>query len=213
MKKWILIAIVPFLLGNKGCKKEAWRHPEVEKGVACASCHGDKRTKETKPAGHDAAWEEKHGAWIRQNGFRETTCNLCHTEAKCTSCHQQEKPANHNEFWRLKGHGLAVGLDRSGCFTCHRAVDFCDRCHSETRPQDHLAAWGAPTNLHCNSCHFPLTSAGGQRCAVCHATTASHTAAPAQPANALHVTGANCRSCHAPLRHPDNGMACTVCHQ
>ena len=106
-----------------------------------------------------------------------------------------------------------VSLDRNRCMSCHQQVDFCERCHSETRPTSHLASFGAPLNLHCNNCHFPINSAGAQECAVCHRDTPSHAAAPAQPDNALHAAGANCRSCHTPLGHPDNGMACTTCHQ
>jgi hypothetical protein len=113
----------------------------------------------------------------------------------------------------LKGHGIAVGLDRGRCMTCHRGDDFCQRCHSQTQPLDHTAAWGTPSNLHCQSCHFPITSAGGRGCAVCHtAGTPSHNKTPPKPSNALHGPSADCRSCHTPLRHPDNGMACNACH-
>ena len=216
MKKLTLILLVPFFLANKGCEKpSAFEHPPVEKGMECSSCHDDGRTRATKPVWHDIAWARNHGQQVRRFNFKpdsKTTCYLCHTESTCTSCHKQEKPRNHNEFWRLKGHGLAVGLDRSRCFVCHRGEDFCQRCHSQTQPQDHTALWGAPSDQHCLSCHFPVASAGAQRCAACHASTPSHTATPARPANSLHGASANCRDCHRPLRHPDNGAACTSCH-
>jgi hypothetical protein len=210
---FLVLMIIP-LLGNKACEKAAsFEHPVVPKETECKECHEDGRDAKTKPAGHDLAWERDHGKFIQRYGFKpQTNCTLCHTESQCTTCHQQEKPKDHNEFWRLKSHGLAVGLDRSQCYTCHRGPDFCQRCHAQTQPLDHSAAWGAPSNRHCLNCHFPLTSAGAERCAVCHTGTPSHSSAPNQPANALHVTGANCRSCHSPLRHPDNGMSCTVCH-
>jgi hypothetical protein len=204
---------MPFLLGNKGCKKENYNpHPAVEKGVACKDCHDDGRTKETKPTWHDVIWQTEHGKNIKKLGFDiGNNCLLCHTESTCSNCHAINAPKDHNNFFRLKGHGLAMGLDRSKCSTCHR-TDFCRRCHSQTRPQDHAAAFGAPLNRHCLSCHYPINSAGAQRCVVCHTGTPSHASAPKQPSNALHLPGANCRSCHIPLRHPDNGMNCIVCH-
>jgi len=212
----VLIFSIPFLMGNKGCEKvSTFEHPEIPAGTECAACHDDGRTRETKPAWHDLAWSRNHGQYIRKFGFKadnKSTCTLCHAESQCTSCHQQEKPRNHNEFWRLKGHGLAVGLDRSRCFACHRGADFCERCHAQTQPLDHTALWGAPGNRHCLNCHLPITSAGAQRCSSCHTGTPSHASAPAQPANALHTPGANCLNCHSPLRHPDNGTSCAVCH-
>lgn len=208
--------IIPFFMGNKGCEKGSKpEHPAVGAGMECAMCHDDGRTKQTRPAWHDVAWVRNHGAAVRKLGSKpdtKTTCYLCHTESTCTSCHQQEKPRSHNEFWRRKGHGLSVGLDRTRCFACHRGADFCERCHSQTQPVDHTALWGAPSNRHCLSCHFPIGAAGAQRCAACHAGTPSHNATPARPANGLHVPTANCRDCHTPLRHPDNGMNCIVCH-
>jgi hypothetical protein len=139
-------------------------------------------------------------------------CYFCHQEGDCAQCHLQEAPLNHTAFWRLKGHAVSTSLDRSRCATCHASVDFCERCHAETKPMNHIAAWGTPRDNHCLSCHFPLASVGAQTCAVCHTGTPSHQATPSQPNNALHLAGADCRSCHTPLRHQDNGMACTSCH-
>lgn len=212
----MLIFLVPtlILLGNKGCEQGArFEHIAVSEGMECSACHDDGRTKETRPAWHDLAWGRDHGKWIRRYGFRAPEkCTLCHAESQCTKCHQQEAPRDHNPYWRLKGHALSVGMDRSRCFACHRGADFCQRCHSQTQPLGHNAAWGAPSNRHCLSCHYPLTSVGAEGCAVCHAGTPSHAVMPSQPSNALHTVGANCRGCHSPLRHPDNGMTCTTCH-
>lgn len=210
----VLGLTIPILVGNKGCEKvSTFEHPVVEKGMECKDCHDDGRTPKTKPVWHDLAWTKNHGKDIQRYGFKgtKTTCTLCHTESTCTSCHRQEKPKGHTEFWRLRGHALEVGLDRSRCFACHQA-DACERCHAQTRPLDHNAAFAAPTNRHCLTCHVPIGSVGAQRCAVCHTGTPSHNNAPAQPANTLHTAGANCRSCHFPMRHPDNGGECTVCH-
>ena len=63
----------------------------------------------------------------------ENRCSLCHTESTCAACHQDTPPDNHNNFWRLRGHGVQARVDRDSCATCHR-TDFCDRCHFETRP-------------------------------------------------------------------------------
>lgn len=210
----VVLFALPLAMGNKSCEgKGGWDHPILEKGAECSTCHEDGRTKDTKPSFHDVTWKREHGSWIRRYGLGvKRTCNLCHTESQCTSCHQQEAPADHTEFWRLKGHGIGVGLDRRRCFACHRSPDFCQRCHSQTTPTDHSASWGAPSNQHCSSCHFPLTSVGAQKCAVCHTSTTSHSSAPAQPSTSPHVTGANCRGCHTTLRHVDNGVSCTVCH-
>lgn len=209
----ILGILVPLSLGNKGCEKVSkFEHPTLQKGQACGDCHDDGRTPETKPKWHDLGWGRTHGQWVTRYGLKsKDTCLLCHNESKCTSCHQIEKPRDHTEFWRLKGHALMVGLDRSRCYSCHR-TDFCQRCHANTPPMDHSAAWGTPGNRHCLGCHFPLASVGAQRCASCHAGTPSHANTPHQPSNALHGPGANCRSCHTPLRHPDNGMNCAFCH-
>ena len=209
----MIFLCLPLILSNKECnKKNSFNHPPIEKGVACKDCHEDGRTKDTMPKWHDLAWKRDHGKNIKQNGFRpEGVCYLCHTESTCTACHQEVKPKDHTQFWRLKGHGLTVGMDRSRCYACHRP-DFCERCHSQTRPQDHSAGFSAPSNRHCYVCHYPLSSAGGQRCGVCHTQTPAHSRTPRQPSNSLHLPGANCRSCHSPLRHPDNGTSCTICH-
>jgi hypothetical protein len=124
-------------------------------------------------------------------------CSLCHTESTCTTCHQESPPENHNNFWRIRGHGIAAQMDRGNCATCHRA-DSCDRCHAEVLPQNHGG-------------RFPLQSNG---CIVCHKGTPSH--ALATPLPPSHNPGMNCRQCHGvdqPLPHVDNGANCTMCHQ
>ena len=212
---FILCALAPFfLMGNKACEKVApLEHPVLDKGMECSTCHDDGRTPKTKPVGHNTAWEKEHGSWIQRNGLApDSTCLLCHRESQCSACHQQNPPKDHTLFWKNKAHGVSVGLDRGRCLACHKQVDFCERCHQSNQPLDHAASWGLPLNQHCLNCHFPVTSAGASRCFVCHKTTPSHVAAPAQPSTAPHVAGANCRGCHINLRHPDNGMTCTTCH-
>lgn len=217
MKKYtvhmLLLIALPLVLANKECKRETFfEHPKMPENTQCKDCHEDGRSKDVRPAGHGIEWEMQHGSIIRKYGFKmEGTCVLCHSESACSSCHQQQKPRDHNLYWRIKGHRLSVGLNRSRCVTCH-TVDFCERCHSQTKPVDHNIAFGAPSNRHCLTCHYPLNSAGAQGCAVCHKATPSHAGTPRQPANSIHQIGANCRDCHRPLRHADNAMACQSCH-
>lgn len=226
LKLLLAVILVPLLLANKDCERSAtwgekyfgkWEgdHVDIDKDTKCIDCHDDIKSPKVKPLNHDISWIHEHGDLAQQKfGFKTgNTCYLCHAEAQCTSCHQQEMPRSHTEYWKQRGHGAFVGIDRSSCMTCHKSVDFCERCHSSTTPISHNAAWGAAANRHCFGCHFPLASAGAQECAVCHTGTPSHDATPAMPDNALHFLGADCRDCHRPLRHPDNGMACTACHQ
>ena len=139
-------------------------------------------------------------------------CALCHTQSTCVTCHQDQPPQNHNNFFRNRGHGVAASMDRRNCATCHRS-DFCNRCHSETKPLSHMPAWGSPVNLHCNGCHFPVATPG-QSCVVCHKGTPSHNfAAPMPPG---HNPAMNCRQCHGvtqPLPHSDPGIECILCHR
>lgn len=224
-----LLLLLPFLVGNKGCEQRdatwgnsknlvapwAEDHKNIDAETRCVDCHDDIKSSKSIPKNHTDRWMKDHGGFLwKKYAFRsQNVCSLCHQESWCAKCHQQEPPTDHNQFWRIKGHGLEVGLNRSRCMTCHQS-DFCERCHSQTQPQNHSGGWGAPTQLHCLNCHYPIQSAGAQNCNVCHTSTPSHTAGtPKQPNNALHAPGANCRSCHLPtLRHPDNGMSCTVCH-
>ncbi|MBI2930375.1 MAG: cytochrome c3 family protein [Planctomycetes bacterium] len=179
----------------------------------CATCHKEIR-KETPPATHHRNWEQIHGLVVRsgENPPVENRCSLCHTQAHCTNCHQDQPPRNHTNFWRIQGHSIAVGVDRSSCATCHRS-DFCDRCHAETAPRSHRGAWGGPRNQHCLGCH---NSPGSQGCALCHKGGApSHVLASPRPT--WHVSGMNCRQCHGPglvppMPHVDNGDNCSGCH-
>lgn len=186
-------------------------HAGRGKATECSVCH-TQIDRDTPPATHQRNWKQAHGGVVRwgQAQAYGNRCELCHTEAACVRCHQDEAPANHTSFWRLKGHSVAVSVDRSACATCHRS-DFCDRCHRETEPLSHTASWGDPQNRHCLNCHTPLAN---ESCALCHKGTPSH--ALAVPPPAWHTPGMNCRQCHgltAPLPHVDNGDACNGCHK
>jgi hypothetical protein len=209
------------------CHKAIEQSTRIDAGVrvdmdACTACHASKGAKNdcatchreiratTAPESHAQAWTKLHGQAVRwPGGEMADRCSLCHTESKCTTCHMEQAPESHNNFWRIKGHGVAAEMDRQGCAVCHRS-DSCQRCHADTPPLSHTGSFGAPLDTHCASCHFPLSDNG---CIVCHKGTPSH--ALATPLPASHNPGMNCRQCHGvtqPLPHVDNGSSCTMCH-
>jgi hypothetical protein len=177
----------------------------------CDVCHKEIRA-DQKPPSHATDWTREHGRVVRREGGAEpANCNVCHTKSACQTCHQTEEPADHTNYWRQRGHGVAVAIDRDRCATCHKS-DSCDRCHSDTSPISHTAGWGGPQDRHCLTCHFPLGRNDG--CATCHHGTPSHLLATPMPPN--HTPGMNCRQCHgltAPLPHVDKGDSCTACHK
>jgi Outer membrane cytochrome MtrC/MtrF-like, domains II/IV len=191
---------------------ESCRSCHRDSGVAgdCATCHKEIRS-DRPPASHGLAWLRTHGGVVRAH--RDGTanrCSLCHEESSCASCHQVQEPASHNQYFRLRGHGLIARMDRQSCAACHRS-DSCDSCHQQTQPLSHVGAWGGTTNNHCITCHFPL---GRDECSTCHKTASSHELAAPMPAN--HTPGLNCRQCHgltAPLPHVDKGDECSACHR
>lgn len=178
----------------------------------CGVCHRS-IDREWTPPSHRRNWKRFHGQVVRagKNPPFANRCSLCHTDASCSSCHQDEPPRNHTSHWRHRGHGITAGIDRDNCATCHR-TDFCDRCHRDTAPRNHTASWGSPRDRHCFTCHLPLQN---EQCFVCHKSDPSHQAAPIMPGNTLHAkaTAANCRACHfGTMRHGDNGDNCRLCH-
>jgi hypothetical protein len=183
----------------------------------CAVCHREIRkdippashefTTDRPPRSHQRIWREVHGQVSRDSKQSKDRCSLCHTQETCSECHRREMPSSHTGFWRYRGHGVAVDMNRSSCAVCHRS-DFCDRCHRETAPRSHVGGWGAPRDNHCYSCHGLARSQG---CAMCHRGAPGHLEAPPKPS--WHSIGMNCRSCHFPLPHADNGMDCNACHR
>ena len=193
-------------------------HEEMGAGVsstgvdpnACAYCH--REIDETwVPPSHERGWMEFHGPVLRSGDTSASNdCSLCHRESSCAECHQEVPPRDHNNQFRLRGHGVAATIDRTRCAVCHR-TDYCQRCHEETTPRSHNGGFGSPRNRHCLGCHFPLRN---ESCFACHKDTRSHDLGPEQPS--WHTPGMNCRQCHGaelPLRHPDNGSDCNLCHR
>jgi len=211
------------------CHKDVWQNERVDASLAigmqtCMDCHaavGAEQTcstchtvidRNTPPANHEQLWRQTHGKVVR-GGVQgpATDCAMCHSEQTCSQCHQDEKPASHNVFWRERAHGLVAAMDRNSCATCHKE-DSCTSCHADTMPLSHVGTWGNPLDAHCLSCHVPLKT---QSCSVCHKGTPSHLEAPPKPDIPPHNPAANCRSCHgitAPLPHVDNGADCNSCH-
>ncbi|MEY4673640.1 MAG: hypothetical protein RL148_1424 [Planctomycetota bacterium] len=186
-------------------------HVEQAKPNECATCHTDIRA-DKLPPNHDGLWKRFHGRVVRSDSTATAdNCSLCHTESSCVQCHMDEQPANHNNYFRLRGHGLIAQMDRESCSACHRA-DSCDSCHAETRPLSHNANFGGTRSNHCTGCHLPLTE--GNSCTTCHKDTPSHRLATPKPPG--HSPAMDCRQCHGrgqALPHVDNGMDCNACHR
>jgi hypothetical protein len=178
----------------------------------CKTCHKTV-DKSWEPESHSVNWKKMHGQAAKANVVppMQNDCSLCHTQSACATCHQNTPPDNHNNYWRLRGHGVNARVDRDSCATCHH-TDFCDRCHFDTTPMNHTGGWGDPADRHCLTCHFPVQDEG---CFTCHKNLNGHLDAPHLPNNVTHRTAsdANCRACHAShLQHPDNGDSCRNCH-
>ncbi len=190
-------------------------HRESGKRGDCQDCHREIR-REWAPDSHSKNWGRSHGArYLACEGMSDrggwvNRGEICHEKTTCQSCHQEELPRNHTNFWRIKGHGVLTSIDRSRCWTCHRS-DFCERCHQGTRPRSHTGTWGSPRDRHCSNCHTP---GQGSSCATCHKAAPSHLAAAPMPSD--HHPAMNCRQCHGngqSLPHPDPGITCTSCHK
>jgi hypothetical protein len=115
----------------------------------------------------------------------------------------------------MRGHTLEAEWDRSRCMVCHQE-DFCIRCHSETKPSDHVAMYGSPQNAHCNFCHLPPSSV--DNCNECHADTpfeVNHIY-PAPSDVAHSPSSLLCTDCHRvgeQLKHPiTSEEGCRICH-
>jgi hypothetical protein len=185
-------------------------HGERAVANACTTCHTEYDIAKA-PHTHDHNWDKLHGRVVRAHTEGLVNdCSLCHTEATCTSCHRDEQPESHTNYFRLRGHGIQASIDRESCWACHRA-ESCDRCHSSTTPLSHTGSWGGSRSTHCVGCHEPLRSSS---CYTCHKATPSHRMATPKPPG--HVASMNCRLCHgmgAPLPHVDNGSDCNSCHR
>ena len=184
-------------------------HAEMGQPTQCDSCHQE-ISPTVAPRSHEGAWDQFHGLATR-NGSDLTMdrCDMCHEESTCVTCHSEEMPSNHNNFWRRRAHGLTARMDRENCAACH-GPDYCDRCHEQTVPLTHSTGlFGGTRNTHCFGCH--LTGGREQSCNLCHIDgEPSHDLAPLQPPG--HDPASDCRECHILLSHVDNGDDCNACH-
>lgn len=128
----------------------------------CAYCHKVIRN-DVAPKSHEANWKQLHG---RAVGFMSKEdsgrCETCHTQEWCFRCHRQEKPKNHTNYWKQRGHTIAVDLDRQNCKACHNQ-EFCIRCHRASAPDmDHHGDTSVLRNeARCISCHYNNNYRGG----------------------------------------------------
>ena len=189
-------------------------HSKRGLSMECAVCHGQLR-KEVAPRTHGgAAWMRTHGRdpvdGYMDRGHGVENCSLCHSQSSCDGCHRFEKPQDHTQFFRLKGHGAVASMERERCQACHQE-NFCVRCHSENAPRSHFAgSWGGSQSQHCLSCHLDISDSG---CFVCHKGAPSHRQATRIPGPPHPAPGADCYSCHLRPPHADNGSPCTACHK
>jgi len=150
----------------------------------------DSRIPFPKPGSHAGNWLEYHGKTAGAEGNSPgqpgKACLTCHEPIDCIACHTTTMPRDHNNTWRVRGHGLMAGGNRERCLACHRQ-DYCIRCHNETAPRTHVGNWA---KRHCTWCHYSGSFAPADNCVVCH-KSARHTSAP-HPVNPT----MNCASCH-----------------
>lgn len=135
-----------------------------------------------RPDSHKGNWLEFHGRTVPLSvivngpGQAGNSCYACHEKADCIMCHNTQMPRDHNNFWRIRGHGLQASGNRERCLACHKQ-DYCIRCHNETAPPTHTAGW---VKRHCSWCHFDRGAVPAGNCGVCH-KVAPHTSAPSIP--------------------------------
>ncbi len=158
-------------------------------GLAARAAEDD-RIPFPKPSSHTGRWLEYHGRTVGAEGNSPgkpgKACVLCHDRTDCIVCHTTVAPRDHNNAWRVRGHGLMAGGNRDRCLVCHKQ-DYCVRCHSETAPRTHTASW---RKRHCTWCHFGSGFVPTDNCVVCH-KVAPHTSAPHAVSPTL-----NCGLCH-----------------
>ena len=203
---------------------------------ACALCHGANLAGKTSEECRLCHTEPKHVTLTSQGipvahsslPWLETGCARCHFDVmqpqkkvamgKCLSCHEA-------------GHELTKEAIAADLHPTHRGVT-CTSCHEAGLHQ--VTEMSSAVALNCADCHTrdhdqPTTSASTKTCAACHGD--AHQAQQRMVLgivgdgrivpSAKFLTGATCRSCHAPPQvrttasdEPRRGQAeaCAGCH-
>jgi hypothetical protein len=203
---------------------------------ACALCHGANLAGKSSEECQLCHKEPKHVAMTSQGipvahsslPWLETGCARCHFDvmqpqkkvamAKCLSCHEQ-------------GHELTKEAIAQDLHPTHRGVT-CTSCHEAGLHK--VAEMSSAVALNCADCHtrdhnLATTRASTETCAACHKN--AHQAQQRMVLgivgdgrvmpSAKFLTGATCRSCHAPPQvrqtvsdEPRRGQAeaCAGCH-
>ena len=140
-------------------------HAQKNVSTDCQTCHESTSSKQPPPS-HQGNWRVRHGvaAEFQVEGTHGKDCLTCHVKTDCVSCHLNQTPKDHTQFWRLQGHGMEAGMERNRCATCHQP-ETCVRCHSETAPRSHVGNWSA---THCQNCHLDSIQGTTEGCQVCH---------------------------------------------
>lgn len=123
----------------------------------CESCHGRADYAEEKelclqchqadfnfvPDDHGIGWMAAHG--IEAEIATAASCNHCHQESYCISCHEgdnldrQVHPLNYRYH-----HGIDAKGNKEECMTCHQEHAYCVECHQiegVVPKNHHFANW------------------------------------------------------------------------
>lgn len=166
----------------------------------CDNCH-----KQRKAVAHPLPWIQGHQGPAKQRG---ATCQTCHQQSFCSSCHSRMQPSSHQLInWKSTLHGDYSLQKKEQCSVCH-SQSFCQSCHGLTMP--HPAGW-----LHSHGDE----ARNRQLCQKCHSTSfcnRCHGGPNMMPPDhvgnwrVLHgrkalARGSNCLTCHRQSQ-------CQSCH-
>ena len=140
-------------------------HATADFYADCRLCHADGA--DLRPAGHDAEWDVRHGAFARDD---RASCFLCHTQATCQECHAGDgvRPRSHTLDFAFSHASRARGSELE-CAACHTEPEFCAACHAANRvlPRSHSrVGW---VRLPDGGQHAVDGLFGIESCIACHA--------------------------------------------
>jgi len=92
---------------------------------ACKDCHSGVLMP------HGDEWTSQHGAQVDTLGRK--SCEQCHTEGYCTTCHKVPMP-HAADF--VSGHPVSAAKNGTEtCFNCHEVAN-CQACHEQHQKGD-----------------------------------------------------------------------------